>query len=98
MEDIERLARKVGADSNSDANNVSYDHPRELWTKVYFGQTHGRFRLGDHVCTCMRFVYGLRSAGYVMWDEARMQKDVYKVTLSKAYGEEIIHRVYGFYC
>ncbi|RFN53678.1 hypothetical protein FIE12Z_2019 [Fusarium flagelliforme] len=40
MEDMERLARDVGADSDADADNVSDDHPRKMWAKVYFDQTH----------------------------------------------------------
>ncbi|KAH7173541.1 uncharacterized protein B0J16DRAFT_350365 [Fusarium flagelliforme] len=96
MEDMEQLARDVGADSDADVDNVSDDHPRKMWTKVYFDQTHGRFRLGDHVCTSMKFIYELRSVGYVMWDEARMQKDVCKVNLSKAYRG--IRLVCGIYC
>ena len=97
MEDMEWLAREVGVDSDSDANNLSDDHPREMWTNFYLDQTHGRFRIGDHAFTSMRFVYGLRSVGYVMWDEARMQKDVCKVTLSKAYRGEIIHQGHNSY-
>lgn len=94
---MERLAREVCADSNSDADYVSDDHPWKMWTKVYFDQTHGRFRLGDYACISRRCISELRSVWYLMWDEARMQKDVCKVTLSKAHRGEMVHWVYEFH-
>ncbi|KAM0561271.1 hypothetical protein ACHAPJ_003149 [Fusarium lateritium] len=83
--DMDRLAREVDADDT--AND---DHPRQMWTKVYYDRVHERFRLGDHTFAPMRFVYGLRGMGYVMWDGKRMQNDACKGAVDKAYrGEDL---------
>ncbi|KAL2682955.1 hypothetical protein Neosp_007416 [[Neocosmospora] mangrovei] len=78
--DMDRLAQEVDAD-----DDVTDDHPRQMWTKVYYDRVHERFRLGDHAFAPMRFVYGLRGIGYVMWDGKRMEDEVCKGTVDKAY-------------
>ncbi|KAI8717504.1 hypothetical protein NCS52_00826400 [Fusarium sp. LHS14.1] len=78
--DMDRLAQEVDAD-----DNATDDHPRQMWTKVYYDRVHERFRLGDHAFAPMRFVYGLRGIGYVMWDGKRMEDEVCKGTVDKAY-------------
>ncbi|KAJ3538025.1 hypothetical protein NM208_g6080 [Fusarium decemcellulare] len=55
---MDRLAQEVDAD-----DGVTDDHPRQMWTKVYYDRVHERFRLGDHAFAPMRFVYGLRGIG-----------------------------------
>ncbi|KAM5354235.1 hypothetical protein ACJ41O_000885 [Fusarium nematophilum] len=80
--DMDRLAREVDADDGVD---VADDHPRQMWTKVYYDRVHERFRLGDHAFAPMRFVYGLRGIGYVMWDGKRMEDEVCQGTVDKAY-------------
>lgn len=77
---MDRLAQEVDAD-----DDVTDDHPRQMWTKVYYDRVHERFRLGDHAFAPMRFVYGLRGIGYVMWDGKRMEDEVCKGTVDKAY-------------
>ncbi|KAF5620458.1 hypothetical protein F52700_11186 [Fusarium sp. NRRL 52700] len=79
-EDIDRLAREVDAD-----DAFTDDQPRQTWMKVYYDHAHERYRLGEHAFAPMRFIYGLRSIGYVMWDAERMKNKVCKVTLDKAY-------------
>ncbi|KAK7415146.1 hypothetical protein QQX98_006090 [Neonectria punicea] len=78
-EEMDKLARQVDADDATD------DHPRRIWSKVYYDRMHGRFRFGEHAFSAMRFVYGLRGVGYVMWDGERMRDDVCKNTVAKAY-------------
>ncbi|KAF5989306.1 hypothetical protein FBULB1_1049 [Fusarium bulbicola] len=79
-EDIDRLAREVDAD-----DAFTDDQPRQTWMKVHYDHAHERYRLGEHAFAPMRFIYGLRSIGYVMWDAERMKNDACKVTLDKAY-------------
>ncbi|KAG5806140.1 hypothetical protein H9Q74_009496 [Fusarium xylarioides] len=79
-EDIDRLAREVDAD-----DTFADDQPRQTWMKVHYDHAHERYRLGEHAFAPMRFIYGLRSIGYVMWDAERMKNDACKVTLDKAY-------------
>ncbi|RBA20406.1 hypothetical protein FPRO05_08851 [Fusarium proliferatum] len=79
-EDIDRLAREVDAD-----DAFTDDQPRQTWMKVHYDQAHERYRLGEHAFAPMRFIYGLRSIGYVMWDAERMKNEVCKVTLDKAH-------------
>ncbi|KAF5532407.1 hypothetical protein FMEXI_12457 [Fusarium mexicanum] len=78
--DIDRLAREVDAD-----DAFTDDQPRQTWMKVHYDHAHERYRLGEHAFAPMRFIYGLRSIGYVMWDADRMKNDACKVTLDKAY-------------
>ncbi|KAJ4319554.1 hypothetical protein N0V84_006284 [Fusarium piperis] len=78
--DMDRLAQEVDAD-----DVATDDHPRQMWTKVYYDRVHERFRLGDHAFAPMRFVYGLRGIGYVMWDGKRMEDEVCKGNVDKAY-------------
>ncbi|KAG7407391.1 hypothetical protein Forpe1208_v013156 [Fusarium oxysporum f. sp. rapae] len=79
-EDIDRLAREVDAD-----DAFTDDQPRQTWMKVHYDQARERYRFGEHAFAPMRFIYGLRSIGYVMWDAERMKNDACKVTLDKAY-------------
>ncbi|KAF5585476.1 hypothetical protein FPANT_7505 [Fusarium pseudoanthophilum] len=79
-EDIERLASEVDADEA-----FTDDQPRQTWMKVHYDHTHERYRLGEHTFTPMRFIFGMRRIGYVMWDAERMKNDACKVTLNKAY-------------
>ncbi|KAF5987795.1 hypothetical protein FCOIX_849 [Fusarium coicis] len=79
-EDIERLAREVDADEA-----FTDDQPRQTWMKVHYDHTHERYRLGEHTFAPMRFIFGMRRIGYVMWDAERMKNDACKVTLNKAY-------------
>ncbi|KAF4502269.1 hypothetical protein FAGAP_1509 [Fusarium agapanthi] len=79
-EDIDRLAREVDAD-----DAFTDDQPRQTWMEVHYDHAHERYRLGEHALAPMRFIYGLRSIGYVMWDAERMKNDACKVTLDKAY-------------
>ncbi|KAF5025942.1 hypothetical protein F66182_1977 [Fusarium sp. NRRL 66182] len=83
MADMDRLARKVDAD-----DIASDDQPRQIWTRVYYDRVHERFRLGEHAFAPMRFIYGLRSVGYVMWDAKRMEDC--KAVVDKAYRGESI--------
>ncbi|KAF5715090.1 hypothetical protein FMUND_7003 [Fusarium mundagurra] len=79
-EDIDRLAREVDADEA-----FTDDQPRQTWMKVHYDHAHGRYRLGEHAFAPMRFIFGLRRIGYVMWDAERVKNDACKVTLNKAY-------------
>ncbi|KAF9773861.1 hypothetical protein IL306_008231 [Fusarium sp. DS 682] len=83
--DMDRLAREVDAD-----DAFTDDQPRQTWMKVHYDSAHERYRLGNHAFAPMRFIYGLRGIGYVMWDEKRMHSDVCKATLDKAYRGEAI--------
>ncbi|KAF5561651.1 hypothetical protein FPHYL_6057 [Fusarium phyllophilum] len=79
-EDIDRLAREVDAEEA-----FTDDQPRQTWMKVHYDHAHERYRLGEHAFAPMRFICGLRSIGYVMWDAERMKNDACKVTLDRAY-------------
>ncbi|KAF5631539.1 uncharacterized protein FTJAE_7871 [Fusarium tjaetaba] len=79
-EDIERLAREVDTDEA-----FTDDQPRQTWMKVHYDHAHERYRLGEHTFAPMRFIFGMRGIGYVMWDAERMKNDACKVTLNKAY-------------
>ncbi|KAF5553866.1 hypothetical protein FNAPI_6641 [Fusarium napiforme] len=79
-EDIERLAREVDADEA-----FTDDQPRQTWMKVHYDHAHERYRLGEHTFAPMRFIFGMRGIGYVMWDTERMKNEACKVTLNKAY-------------
>ncbi|KAG3195615.1 hypothetical protein PC129_g24790 [Phytophthora cactorum] len=83
-EDMDKLAQQVDADDATD------DHPRSIWSKVYYDRMHGRFRFGEHAISAMRFVYGLRGIGYVIWDGQRMQDEACKRTVARAYRGEPI--------
>ncbi|PCD29167.1 hypothetical protein AU210_011708 [Fusarium oxysporum f. sp. radicis-cucumerinum] len=78
--DIDKLTREVDAD-----DVFTDDQPRQTWMKVHYDHAHERYRLGYHAFAPMRFIYGLRGIGYVMWDAERMKNDACKVTLDKAY-------------
>ncbi|KAF4982059.1 hypothetical protein FZEAL_2246 [Fusarium zealandicum] len=79
--DMDRLTKEVDADEG----DVTDDHRCQMWTKVYYDQVHERFRLGYHAFSPMRFFYGLRGIGHVLWDGRRMEDEVCKGTVDKAY-------------
>lgn len=81
-EEMDKLAEQVDADDETD------DQPRKIWSKVYYDSINERFRFGMHAFSPMRFVYGLRGVGYVMWDGERMEDEVCKKTVAKAYRGE----------
>ncbi|KAH6989306.1 hypothetical protein BKA56DRAFT_476798 [Ilyonectria sp. MPI-CAGE-AT-0026] len=81
-EEMDKLAQQVDADDETD------DQPRKIWSKVYYDSINERFRFGRYAFSPMRFVYGLRGVGYVMWDGERMEDEVCKKTVAKAYRGE----------
>ncbi|KAI5457107.1 hypothetical protein BGZ63DRAFT_365648 [Mariannaea sp. PMI_226] len=83
VEEMDKLAQEVDSDENS-----TDDHPRRMWSKIYYDSVHERFRFGAHAWAPMRFVYGLRSVGYVMWDQGRMEDEATKATIARAYRGE----------
>ncbi|KAF4341121.1 hypothetical protein FBEOM_4991 [Fusarium beomiforme] len=83
--DMDRLAMEVDTD-----DCFTDDQPRQTWMKIHYDRANERYRLGKHSFAPMRFIYGLRGIGYVMWDEKRMKTDMCKATLDKAYRGEAI--------
>ncbi|KAH7163516.1 hypothetical protein B0J13DRAFT_518748 [Dactylonectria estremocensis] len=78
-EEMDRLARQVEDGDETD------DQPRKMWSKANYDGINDRFRLGAHASSPMRFVYGLRAVGYVLWDGERMDDEACKKTVAKAY-------------
>ncbi|KAH7171438.1 hypothetical protein EDB81DRAFT_635969 [Dactylonectria macrodidyma] len=78
-EEMDRLAQQV-----EDADETD-DQPRKMWSKANYDGINDRFRLGAHASSPMRFVYGLRGVGYVLWDGERMDDEVCKKTIAKAF-------------
>jgi hypothetical protein len=79
VDEMDKLAQAVDADDTTD------DHPRKMWSKIHFDSVHERFRFGQQTFAPMRFIYGLRSVGYVMWDGGRMEAEASKATIARAF-------------
>lgn len=86
--EMDELAASSGVDADEAQRSDVDDHPRRIWSKIHFDSARERFRFGAQAFAPMRFIYGLRSVGYVMWDGGRMEGEASKATIARAFRGE----------